>query len=124
MLKKISHIVLTCLLLIATVGMAVSKHYCAGELVGVSFYGQNTHSCNMGDCCQDETQVYQLKQDYSIPAVSTAPVLAELEILGYDLFDGIGLIIPETDTDASFFDESPPVLPTQKVLALKQVFLL
>lgn len=124
MVKKISHIILSCLLLIATMGMAVSKHYCGGELVSVSLYGQDNHCCDMGDCCQNETHIYQMKEDFSVPVISTVPVLAEFEILGHDLLHSFNLTAPETEPVTTAFSESPPLLPIQKTLALKQVFLL
>ncbi len=124
MLKKFSHIVLSCLLLIATMGMAVSKHYCGGELVSVSLSGHNDRCCDMGDCCQNETHVYQMKEVFTMPVVSSVPVSTEFEIPVHDLFAEIGLIIPEIETDTPAFAESPPLLPIQKTLALKQVFLL
>ncbi len=124
MLKKISHIILSCLLLISTMGMTVSMHYCGEELISVSLLNEADSCCDMGDCCQSETHVYQVNEDFSVPAVSTVPVLAEFDILGHDLFAMIGLVIPKTDTDTPAFEEPPPVLPIQKTLALKQVFLL
>ncbi len=124
MLKKISHIILSCLLLISTMGMAVSMHYCGEELISVSLLNEADSCCDMGDCCQSETHVYQVNEDFSVPAISTVPVLTELEILGHDLFALIGLVLPETETDAPGFAESPPILPIQKTLALKEVFLL
>lgn len=124
MLKKIGHIILSCLLLVTTMGMAVSKHYCGGELISVSVFDEADNCCDMDGCCENETQVFQVKEDFSVPAVFTVPALAGFEILGHILFAGIGLTAPETETYASVFDESPPVLPTQKTLALKQVYLL
>jgi len=124
MLKKISHIILSCMLLVATMGMAVSKHYCQGDLMSVSLFGQNKSACDMGNCCHNETHIYQVKEDFSVPPVSTAPILAEIDILGHDLFAGLGLIVPETENTTSFVFETPPLLPIQKTLALKQVYLL
>lgn len=124
MLKKISHIILSLVLLISTMGMTVSKHYCQGNLMSVSLFGQNKSACNMGNCCHSETHVYQVKEDFSVPAFSTVPVLAELDILGHDLFAGLGLIVPEIENSTPFVSETPPLLPIQKTLALKQVYLL
>ena len=124
MLKKLSHIILSLLLLVTTMGMAVSKHYCQGDLMSVSLFGQDDHACNMGSCCHNETHIYQVKDDFSVPAISTPPVLAEFEILGHDLFALADLSAPETENSTPFISETPPSLPQQKALALKQVFLL
>lgn len=103
--------------------MAVSKHYCGEDLISVSvFNSENDACCDMDDCCQNENQIYQVKEDFSIPPVSTIPVLAELDILGHDLIAGTGLIGTEKETKNTVFDESPRLLPLQKTLALKQVY--
>ncbi len=78
----------------------------------------------MDSCCRNETQVYQVKEDFSVPAVSCIPVLAELDILGHDLL-AVGLLnAPVTEVASLSFIEAPPLLPIQKTLALKEVFLL
>lgn len=78
----------------------------------------------MDSCCHNETQVYQVKEDFSVPAVSSIPVLAELDILGHDLLAVRLLNEPETEVASLNFIEAPPLLPIQKTLALKEVFLL
>ncbi len=124
MLKSFIHIILAIVMLISTMGMTVSKHYCGGNLVSVSLFenADDSSCCNMGDCCHEETRTYQVKEDFSIPAILTVPVLAELDILGHDLFTNEALTAPELETETSFFSEIPPLLPIQKALALKQVY--
>ncbi len=55
------------------------------SLVSVSVFSDND-SCDMDNCCHNETQVYQLKEDFSIPANPTIPDLSELDLWGNDLF--------------------------------------
>ncbi len=127
MLQKISHIILAALLMISTMGMAVSKHYCGGELVSVSFFeNENDDSCcDMDNCCHNEKQIYQVKEDFSVPSASAIPVLAELDILGYDLLAVESLITePESENTNSYIDFSPPPPKIQTVLSEKQVYLL
>lgn len=124
MLKKLSHIILSLLLLVSTMGMAVSKHYCQGDLMSVSLFGKDKHACDMGSCCHDETHIYQVKEDFSVPTISMPPVLAEIDILGHDLFDLANLTAPETENSTPFITETPPLQSHQKALALKQVYLL
>lgn len=126
MFKKIGHIILSVVLLISTMGMAVSKHYCGEHLVSVSLYenANDDSCCDMDNCCHNETKVYQVKENFSVPSIATVPVLTELEILGHNLFAKMGLLISESETVFPAFDTSPPVKPLQKALALKQVFLL
>lgn len=124
MLKKFSHIILSTLLLISTVGVAISKHYCSGSFVSVSVFQEAESCCGDSDCCHNEDQFYQVKDDFSAPAVLSAPVLAELDILGYDLFSDILIEVPETETAEILYDSSPPPQTIQKALSLKQVYLL
>lgn len=124
MLKRISHIILSLVLLVSTIGMAVSKHYCEESLVSVSVFSDNDSCCDMDNCCHNETQVYQLKEDFSIPANPTIPDLSELDLWGNDLFTVELLNNPETEVAALNFIETPPLLPIQKTLSLKQVYLL
>lgn len=107
--------------------MAVSKHYCEESLVSVSVFGDGNEDscCDMDNCCHNETEVFQVKEDFSVPVVSNIPVLSELDILGHDLLVEL-LNVPKTKTEVAslYYIETPPLLPIQKTLSLKQVYLL
>lgn len=124
MLKKFSHIILSALLLISTMGLAISKHYCSGSFVSASVFQEAESCCGESDCCHNETSVYQVKDDFSAPALLNVPVMAELDILGYDIYPEILVVLSETETSEILFDSSPPPLTIQKTLSLKQVYLL
>lgn len=124
MLRKVSHIILTLLLLVSTMGVAVSKHYCSGSFVSVSVFNEAESCCGESDCCHNEDLFFKVSDDFSTPAISAAPVLAELDILGHNLVDGELLISPETENQNPLFADSPPPPTIQKVLSLKQVYLL
>ncbi len=124
MLKKFSHIILSVVLLVSTVGVAVSKHYCSGSFVSVSVFNEAESCCGDSDCCHNETNFYKVKDDFSAPAVLSAPVLAELDILGHDLFSDILTLLPETETAEILYDSSPPPPTIQKALSLRQIYLL
>ena len=125
MLRKISHIISAILLLVSSMGLAVSKHYCHGEFVSVSIFHEADSCCDMAGCCKNENHFYQVKEDFSSPVISTVPMLAELDILGHDLaaFESL-LTEPEADNTTSFIDYSPPPKNIQTVLSLKQLYLL
>jgi len=124
-IRKVSHIVLSLLLLVSTVGLVISKHYCGGEMISVSMYHEAESCCDMDGCCQNETHTYQVKDDFSTPVISTVPVLAELDILGYDLLAIECLFTePEQEKKNTFIDFPPPPKNIQTVLSLKQVYLL
>lgn len=105
--------------------MTVSEHYCGNILVSLSLMGNDEeHSCcDMEDCCHSESHVYQVKEDFSVAPFSTAPVIAELDLLGYHLFSKIGITDKETTVVNPYF-KAPPLLPIQKSLSVKGVYLL
>lgn len=123
MLKKFSHIVLSLLLLLATTGMAVSKHYCGDALVDVALNKNAESCCNDGACCHNETQVYQLDEDFSAPQVLSNPELHEMTVFGFAL-----LTIDQTPAVQQLKtfknNNSPPAFKVDEILSLNQVFLL
>ncbi|QGY44511.1 hypothetical protein GM418_12825 [Maribellus comscasis] len=124
MLKKAVHIVLASLLLVSTVGMAVSKHYCRGDLVSVSFFHEAHSCCSMAGCCQNENHFYKVKDDFSSPAVLAVPLLAEIDILGQQFFQ-IETLLPENNKNTQLsYSDSPPPLTVREVLAREQLYLL
>jgi hypothetical protein len=124
MFKIFSHTILAFVLLVSTIGLVVSKHYCGAEMVAVSVFHEEEPCCDMGGCCKNETHTFQVKEDFSTPAITTLPILAEIEILGHDLFETAGIIESEIDDPEPFIANSPPPKSIQKVLSLKQLYLL
>jgi hypothetical protein len=122
MLRKFSHITLSTLLLVSTMGMVVSKHFCGDSFVSTAVFHQAKSCCEDSDCCHNEDSFYQVEHDFSSPVVLTTPVLAELDIFGHDLIEaGLLLSTDIENTTPSYIDLPPP--PTiQKVLSLKQVY--
>ena len=124
MYRKISHITFSFLLLVSTIGLVVSKHYCGDEIVSVSVFQEEEPCCDMGDCCSTESQTFQVKDDFSTPAITVLPLLAEIEILGHDLFGTEEVLNSEEDNSETFVADSPPPKTIQTVLSLKQLYLL
>ncbi|MGD9556091.1 MAG: hypothetical protein AB7V25_03650 [Mangrovibacterium sp.] len=75
MTKRISHIILSLLLIIFTAGVSISRHFCGGELAGVSLFSSTAQgcsgesSCSMGNCCHDEHQLVRMQEDFVPPFV-------------------------------------------------------
>ena len=123
MLKRISHISLSLLLLISTIGFAVSKHYCGDSLVDVALNKNADSCCDDGACCHNETLIYQLDEDFSAPQIACAPDLQEIAVLGFTLF--ITNQIPDENySESSFHTNSLLHKKVDEFLSLKQVFLL
>lgn len=122
MLKKFSHIVLSAVLLISTMGMAVSKHYCSGSFVSVSIFHEAKSCCGDSDCCHNENQFYQVKDDFSAPVVLTAPVLAEINILGHEMLCELLTLNFESNNTILIFTDSPPPPLIQTTLSSLQTY--
>lgn len=123
MIRKLSHIILATLLLATTMGMAVSKHFCQSSLVDVSFFAKAESCCDNDGCCTNENHFYQVKEDFSTPAISTIPLLAEIDVLGQTLLDPDVLFPNELPQEFDLSKDTPP--PTvMEFLADEQVYLL
>jgi hypothetical protein len=104
--------------------MVVSEHYCRESLVSVSVFAEADACCDMENCCHNETKVFQLKVDFSVPFVSGIPPLTELDIWGHDLFTLEIFKLPETVFSEIEIIEPPPPRPIHRTLSLSQTFLL
>jgi|APIni6443716594_1056825.scaffolds.fasta_scaffold2923003_1 hypothetical protein len=124
MLRRFSHIILSVILLTATMGMAVSKHFCSGTFVSLKLFGESKSCCGDSDCCHNENHFYKLQDDISAAQVQDAPQLAEIDILvsipGSLELPGVA----ENNNHIILFTDSPPPPKIQKVLSLKQSYLL
>lgn len=124
MFKTFSHIVLSFLLLVATTGMAVSKHYCGESLISVDFFEEAEPCCESGDCCHNETTFYQVDEDFSAPVFSQLPYITAIDLL----IDLPGQLpewnLQEVPADFIIEKDLPPPPNIQTVLSLKQTWLL
>lgn len=71
MLRKLSHISLVLLLLVSTMGVTVSKHYCGSKLVDVSVLHGAEKCCDdagSSKCCHDETAHFEVDNDFIVLA--------------------------------------------------------
>lgn len=124
MLKKITHIVFATLLLLTTMGLMVSKHYCGGHMVSVSVFHQADTCCGDSGCCNDETRFFQVKDDFSAPAIFSVPVTAEFDLFAQLIWQA-GVLLPyETEEEHTFISQTPPPLTVMEKLAEQQVYLL
>lgn len=122
MFRKISHIALFIMLLAATTGMAVSKHFCNGFLISSSIYLE-TDSCCDKDCCQDQSEFVQLDEEYQISESSEVPAINELGLL----FTGSELsntFFRKNNLDIFKSEIEPPSPGTSTRLSLRQAYLL
>ena len=123
MLKRFSHISLSLLLLISTVGFAVSKHYCGDALVDIAFNENAESCCDTGSCCHNETLLYQLDEDFSAPQIANAPDLQEIAIFSFTVF-AVNQTPADNYSETFHNNNSPPPSTVDEILTRNQVFLL
>ncbi len=124
MLKKVSHIILSVLLLSVTMGLTISKHYCSGELVSTSLFVDANSCCDSDNCCHNENEYLQLDEDYSIVSASEIPESTEFELLDFAVLISNFEIFEIEKSEKFYVSDSPPPPKIQLVLAMKQSYLL
>ena len=123
MLRSFSHIILSFLLLAATTGMAVSKHFCDEFLISTSLFSEPDTCCDDGNCCHNETAFYQVDEDFSVTQITNAPDLQEITILGFAIL--ILNQVPADKHSTTFYTTNSPPPPTvNEFLSLRQAYLL
>jgi hypothetical protein len=124
MIRKLSHIILSALLLATTTGLLVSKHFCNEMLISTAVYAEAETCCETADCCNTETEIFQLDEEYSAPVVSGLPDLVELE-LPFSTAGDYNLMLSERINFLTIPQKEPPPPPTVlKFLSLRQTYLL
>lgn len=121
MLRTVTNIIMTCLLLISTTGFAVSKHYCGSDLVSIELKTEAEPCCDDGMCCHTESQFMQLESDF---LAATANFNLE-NLYSSDILlttSEIEISFPETNFKTSFNYSGPPPYCTGTNLALRQVY--
>ena len=89
-MKKLIHFGLALLLVVATTGVSISKHYCGDMLRNVSLYAE-ADPCGDGmempvDCCKDITNHFSVEDDFQFqqtilnldPSVTAVNFIADL----------------------------------------------
>ena len=127
MFRKITHTLIAILLLTTTMGISVSKHYCGDELINIAINSEAEQCCDgMGssDCCHNETEYFQLDEDFVSPVFVENIQIAGLDILFPVVFTYL-LNTPEVfEKDVLNFAESPPPPDLNTKLSFLQTYLI
>lgn len=87
MFRKIAHIALSVFLMVATIGLTYSMHYCGGEFVSTSINKEAKTCCDgSGGCCENKTLHLEVEDDYVSPVQVKNVETVELDILFPILF--------------------------------------
>lgn len=67
-MKKIGYILVSIVLLFATTGLTISKHYSSGSLYSVSVFDQAESCCKIPcACCSEKSTFYKLNVNFTSP---------------------------------------------------------
>lgn len=123
MVKRIAHIFISLLLVVATTGVTFSRHYCGGHLVSSSVLGK-AHQCCGTHCnsCHDEISSFKVTDNF----VASAFKIDHAQQLTLDWLVAPGIDLFSTSNDQNFsvnkflFNSSPPIAENSS--ALLQIF--
>lgn len=124
MLRKFSYIIISALFLVLTIGLAVSKHYCCGNLISVSFFSEAESCCDNDNCCKNDSQLFQLDEDCPIITTVQLPSLTRIQLLSFELFVLTYNKTVLTENNNISHSGSPPAAETRTFLSKIQVYLL
>jgi hypothetical protein len=131
LIRNISHIVFSLILVMITAGMTITRHYCGTRLVSVNIISEPEKCCDNSNCCHSETITIKLDSDilnevpdYSFRIFSSSAPLAHESIFNDNplLLDNYSFIRILTTGIIGFFNLPPPELST--ILSKLETFLL
>ncbi len=125
MFKRITHISLSFMLVTATMGITVSKHYCGSRLLEVSMNAEAEPCCSdmgTGGCCHNETEYFQFDEDFVSPGFAKDILPAGLDIFFPMAFVYIFNISADIDKDIFCDAESLPIFSVNSSLSFLQTF--
>ncbi|MEP5614455.1 MAG: hypothetical protein ABJP45_19540 [Cyclobacteriaceae bacterium] len=121
--RKIVNVFLAVLLLVATTGVTLNKHYCMGRLKSVAvFVSANTCEAGKEDpmpCCKDTSE--ELKVNELTKASFDFKATADLYLLAAITYVLLEDTYSSADKQVEFYNYDPP-LPEQDIRVLTQVF--
>ena len=121
MLKKILHIVFGLLLIVATTGFTISKHYCGNHLFSVSIF--KAEKCGCGDKCKDchtNLKLVKVTDIFSAPDAIHSDVPVTVDLFTVYNLDFSFYTSPAVTTAFTLLKAPPP--GNQNSFALLQSF--
>jgi hypothetical protein len=122
MFRKLTHIIISLLLLTTTVGFSISKHYCGVNLVSTTVNHEAKSCCDLDSgCCHNETTFYNLDNDFVYSTFIDNSTITQIDLL-FPLFYVIIENISSKKIETFKIYESPPPLKIQVVLSNLQTY--
>jgi len=125
MFRKFLHMLVVLPLLISTVGVTLSKHYCHGTLKSIEINSIPESCCDTEGCCHNESENFQLKTDFNFSFQHISfENLATIQLFFVEV-PNLMLSGAEFQPNALFtFNYSPPPQSVGVFLSKIQVFLI
>ena len=126
-MKKFGSILILALMMVTTVGITVTKHYC-GDMVSDIYITYQSEHCGGGmedmGCCHNEQDRYVIDSDFQFLSFSFdfTQVPVDLHVQYLEL--GKILSLQQATDDQVWPDDSPPPTPWPDIYTRVQSFLL
>lgn len=123
-MKKLVSIGLLGVIMLTTFGVSLNKHYCHGTLMTTSVYQVNDTCGDMpmpDDCCQDETIVFEIHDEFSLASFSydSRPILMGTLTLPVVVSELIA-----SNSSRFFLDKESPPYEVPPIYLLDESFLI
>ncbi|TFH24647.1 MAG: hypothetical protein E4H10_10320 [Bacteroidia bacterium] len=123
MVRKISHIIVSVLLLIASTGFTIYKHYCGEDLMAESILTEQEDCCDTAQsCCHEEAETIKIDVEYLSTSFDNS-----FKHIAVETFSLLGSSFNNPDIGANSIclsDHQAPLHTSKKVQSYLQVFLL
>ncbi len=122
MLKRISHIAISILLLIATTGMTISRHYCDESMKRADDNSGASSCCDKtSECCEHEANTFRLDTEFESSQGNT-------NFCQFEIITPRPIVLTEEELPVNLAQishfEGPLPPRTQEVLSNIQVYIL
>jgi len=122
MFRKVSHIVISLLLLTSTIGLTLSAHYCGEDLKSISVLADPESCCDIPEgCCHDEADTFRIDDDFASSSLDFESKLIVSLILDYSNPSYSELSVKDFQI-ISFIEPPPPTV--NQLLSRIQVYIL
>lgn len=117
MLRKIVHIVFALLLVVATTGFTISKHYCGNQLLSVSIFKVDHCKCG-GPCKNCHTNIKVVKVTDNFSASEKIFHRAPISSFALLVYNNEILTLSQQVNISDFFvsKDPPPYIPDHFIL--------